>query len=236
MLGRDNLRPIAARRPVAAAALHERPGWGVAASVGFHASLAMVLLLLPPTGLLHQPAEDTVAVQILSPSQFEATVAPPPAPAALPRPAPEPAAIRPASPALPAPKSEPDGMIRAKKMFAADTLADPRSRSAVKELATFSDGEKVAQLCNLEAMGQVHAWRADFRPDRVVPYALKLDRREGDTIVANGAAFRSERNWYALKFKCQVAPDHRKVVAFEFQVGDPVPKTKWEELNLPAVH
>ena len=25
-------------------------------------------------------------------------------------------------------------------------------------------------------------------------------------------------------------------LAFEFQVGDPVPKTKWEELNLPAGH
>lgn len=56
------------------------------------------------------------------------------------------------------------------------------------------------------------------------------------TIAANGAAFRSRKNWYNLKFKCQLAQDGESVIDFEFLVGDPVARDKWDELGLPAVH
>ena len=55
-------------------------------------------------------------------------------------------------------------------------------------------------------------------------------------MVADGAAFRSHDRWYDIRFRCEVGPDHAKVVAFEFEVGDPVPRKDWEDLNLPAVH
>jgi hypothetical protein len=121
-------------------------------------------------------------------------------------------------------------------MLSKKTLADPRSGQARRELATFADSERVVQLCNLEAMDQIEAWRSDFRPDRLVAYARSDVKMSGETIVADGAAFRSQKSWYDIKFKCEVARDHAKVVAFEFQVGDPVPRKDWEELNLPAVH
>ncbi|MBZ9776633.1 DUF930 domain-containing protein [Mesorhizobium sp. CO1-1-8] len=56
-----------------------------------------------------------------------------------------------------------------------------------------------------------------FQPARVVSFAA----------AANGAAFRSRRNWYGLKFRCQLAGDGESVVGFEFLVGDLVPREKW---------
>jgi len=94
----------------------------------------------------------------------------------------------------------------------------------------------MVQLCNLETMDQIRRWRADFRPERVVPYATAEEKIRGTTIAADGAAFRSRKNWYSLKFKCQLARDGESVIGFEFLVGDPVAREKWDELGLPAVH
>ncbi len=127
-------------------------------------------------------------------------------------------------------------MIRPTQMLSAKTLADPRSRQARADLKTFASDERMVQLCNLEAMDQIRHWRADFQPERVVPYATAEEKVGGTTIAADGAAFRSRRNWYNLKFKCQLASDGASVIGFEFLVGDPVAREKWDELGLPAVH
>lgn len=127
-------------------------------------------------------------------------------------------------------------MIRPTEMLSAKTLADPRSRQARADLATFASDERMVQLCNLEAMDQIRRWRADFRPERVVPYATAEEKVRGTTIAADGAAFRSRKNWYSLKFKCRLARDGESVIGFEFLVGDPVARDKWDELGLPAVH
>ncbi|TPM34120.1 DUF930 domain-containing protein [Mesorhizobium sp. B2-2-2] len=127
-------------------------------------------------------------------------------------------------------------MIRPTQMLSAKTLADPRSKQARADLKTFASDERMVQLCNLEAMDQIRQWRADFQPERVVPYATTAEKIAGTTITADGAAFRSRKNWYSLKFKCQLAPDGESVMGFEFLVGDPVAREKWDELGLPAVH
>ena len=127
-------------------------------------------------------------------------------------------------------------MIVARTMLSGKTLADPRSRQARRDLATFADSERVVQLCNLEAMDQVQAWRSDFHPDRLVAYARADPKIAGELIAADGAALRSDGNWYDIRFECQLSPDHAQVVAFRFEVGNPVPRSQWDELGLPAVH
>lgn len=207
--------------------------WGIPASIIAHGLLVAALILSPAAPRLSLPHEANVAVDILTPQQFRAMaeLAPtePPAP------------IPPAEPVppLPAPAAVPKvetGIIVARTMLSEKTLADPRSRQARRELATFADSERIVQLCNLEAMDQVQAWRDDFHPDRLVAYARSDAKMSGETIAADGAAFRSRGNWYDIRFECQVSPDHGKVVAFRFEVGNPVPRKEWDELGLPAVH
>ena len=209
----------------------ERIVWGVPASALLHALLLVALLFSPAAPLLRRAPDATVAVDILSPKQYQAVIVPAAIPETLAVPAPtspDPARKPPIAP------SAAPAMIRPSKMLSEETLADPRSRQARQALATFADSERVVQLCNLEAMDQIHAWRNDFPAEQLVAYARSDTRTAGDTIVAEGAAFRSRNSWYDLKFKCEVAPDHSKVVAFEFLVGDRVPRDKWDELGLPA--
>ncbi|WP_246675146.1 DUF930 domain-containing protein [Mesorhizobium sp. B2-3-4] len=222
------------RSPVALALRNEASPWGISTSVLLHALLAATVMLIPAPKRPGRPEEERVSVDILTPQQFEASTRPPPPPVEVTAPAPMPAAPAPAPvtsrpPAVPA-------MIRPTQMLSARTLADPRSKQAHADLKTFASDERMVQLCNLEAMDQIRQWRADFQPERVVPYATAEEKIAGTTIAADGAAFRSRKNWYSLKFKCQLAHDGESVIGFEFLVGDPVARDKWDELGLPAVH
>ncbi|WP_292186229.1 DUF930 domain-containing protein [Mesorhizobium sp.] len=223
------------RGPVVVTLRNEASPWGISTAVVLHALLAAMLASVPLPKPPKRLEEERVSVDILTPQQFKASIRPPPAQApSIPevRPAvPPPAAIPPESQSPSAP-----AMVRPTEMLSAKTLADPRSRQARADLATFASDERMVQLCNLEAMDQIRRWRADYQPERVVPYATAEEKITGTTIAANGAAFRSRRNWYGLKFRCQLAGDGESVVGFEFLVGDLVPREKWDELGLPAVH
>ncbi|WP_258593278.1 DUF930 domain-containing protein [Mesorhizobium sp. AR07] len=222
------------RDPVVVTLRTEASPWGISTAVVLHALMAAMMPLPKPPKRLE---EERVSVDILTPQQFEAATKPPP-------PALEAPALPEAPATVPPPVSSPPGpqppaapaMIRPTEMLSAKTLADPRSRQARADLATFASDERMVQLCNLEAMDQIRRWRTDFQPERVVPYATAEEKITGTTIAANGAAFRSRRNWYSLKFRCQLAGDGESVVGFEFLVGDLVPREKWDELGLPAVH
>ncbi|WP_245331233.1 DUF930 domain-containing protein [Mesorhizobium sophorae] len=224
------------RAPVVVTLPNQASPWGISASVVLHTLLAAMLALMPLPKRPKRVEEERVSVDILTSRQFEAATRPPPAPMT-PAPLEAPAAAPPPAsiPPEPQPPAAP-AMIRPTEMLSAKTLADPRSRQARADLATFASDERMVQLCNLEAMDQIRKWRTDFKPERVVPYAMAEEKITGTTIAANGAAFRSRRNWYSLKFRCQLAGDGESVVSFEFLVGDLVPRKKWDELGLPAVH
>ncbi|WP_286161681.1 DUF930 domain-containing protein [Sinorhizobium sp. NFACC03] len=128
--------------------------------------------------------------------------------------------------ATPPPNARPT--IQAKQFFSAAILADPRSRQALEGLSQLAVDEQIVQFCNLEAMEQVHRWRVEFKPDFLVAYAMADIRLAGTNLRADGAAFRSNDRWYNVKFNCEVAPDIKSVVAFEFQVGDEIPESEWE--------
>ncbi len=171
--------------------------------------------------------EQKIAVDVMTQAEFDAATRPR-RPAILRAPAPPRAEIAPPAPTPPA------GMVRATTMLSARSLADPRSRQAREDLATFADSERILQLCNLEAMEQIEEWDGRFRPDSLVAYARSEETISGNTIKADGAAFHSGDQWYELRFDCDVAPGHDKVVAFAFEVGKPVLRRDWASLSLPS--
>jgi len=211
--------------PLRTATAESRPSLGVGASLALHVLLLAAVLSFA-IGQRPTPGERPVSVEILTPREFEAMTAPR-------RPAPEAATPPPPSVSRPSPERE-SAMIRPTEMLSAATLADPRSRRARALLAGVDDTERMIQLCGLEAMEQVHAWRDSLQPTAVVAYALAEVSISGDRVEADGAAFRSGASWYGLSFRCRLAPDHAAVVAFEFKVGAVVPEAQWESFNLPA--
>ncbi|KXF74971.1 hypothetical protein ATN84_21585 [Paramesorhizobium deserti] len=112
-------------------------------------------------------------------------------------------------------------------------LADRRNSQARAALSQLAPAEQVEQLCNLEAMAQVAESNKALQPDRIVAYAMDDTKLEQNSFSADGAAVHSGKSWLRLRFKCDLTPDHKKVTAFEFVVGDPIPKEEWSEHSLP---
>lgn len=187
--------------------------------------------------------EQSIEVELRTPEEFEALTRPEP-PVPLPSPAapltPPDSAAQPDMPAAPPPENpaplQPGGMVRPRRMLSQRALADPRSREALALLPQLVPEDRVEQLCGVEAMGQIHDWRKELEPDRVTAYAMAETRLEGGVLKAEGAAFRSRRHWYALRFECTVSADLTRVTAFAFHVGEPIPAARWRALGLPAIH
>lgn len=125
-------------------------------------------------------------------------------------------------------------LTKATQLFSGKTLASPRSRQARRMLATLSGGERNLQLCNLEALEQINRFRPGSAPDLVAPYAMKPEKVSGNSIEVDGGAFRSRRNWFNIRFSCEVDAAGQTVVAFAFAIGDAIPRDQWQEHNLVA--
>ena len=83
------------------------------------------------------------------------------------------------------------------------------------------------QVCDLEAMRHIGKDKA-YRPERSIVGALATPKVVDSTMTGTGGAFRSKGQWYRFSFTCETTPDHMKVQAFSFQVGEPIPQEKWE--------
>jgi hypothetical protein len=192
--------------------------WVIAASFILHLIVGAALTLVPGPTRPKRAPEASIAVEIMT---FR-----PPAPAVSGAPLPQDSAS--------APETTPNGMMRATHMLSEQSLADPRSQEARKMLPMLAADERMEQLCAIEAMAQIKAWKSTFQPDHVVAYAMAETKILGNALLADGAAFHSDRHWYNVKYKCELTADHDKVVAFEFIVGDVVPRHEWERHNLPV--
>lgn len=213
---------------------------GILFSVALHAAAGVLIFLAPPVQRALSPPPEPIAVKIVTMQQVEAVGrSPEPAVApAQPRVAarsPQNQTDRPvniprAVPQPPAAAAGATGMVHPQHMLSGGVLADARSAKARRQLRTFAPDERIIQLCNLEAMEQVQAWKADFRPETVVAYAMRDLKMAGGSIVADGAAFYSKHNWYGLRFSCDVQAD--KVVSFAFSVVGAIPHSEWDTHNL----
>ncbi|MBN9669764.1 DUF930 domain-containing protein [Roseibium aggregatum] len=126
--------------------------------------------------------------------------------------------------------------VTATRFHAGEVLGAPRSAQARAALATLSEAERREQLCALEAMEQVRRAHPGFRPTRLVPHAIRNSFRKENAVVAPAAAFRSNRLWYEIAYRCQLDETGTGVTGFEFALGDPVERSLWDELGLAATH
>lgn len=203
---------------------------GTVASLTLHLAVGAALLLLPQVRSVDLPPEESISVELLPPPPVATPkVATPDQPAREEvRRRPDSPETRPERAAVPRVQT----MTKATKLFSADALADPRSRKAREALRTLTAGDRIIQLCNIEAMEQVRRWNRSFQPDFVMAYALAGVALDKHAAEARGGAFRSGRHWYGIKFKCELTPDLAKVAAFALLVGDEIPQSRWTEYNL----
>ncbi|HEV2505522.1 MAG TPA: DUF930 domain-containing protein [Mesorhizobium sp.] len=201
----------------------------VGASCLLHLLLLAGVMLLPIPQALRLPPIESIKVDFVP-----APRPPEPVPQGKPALAPKTVPSAPAQPVFQGPLTAParQPMVKAEKFYSAQVLADPRSRGARKALPQLAPQERVIQLCNIEALAQLRRQGTDFQPDMVVPYAMKDTKVTGHALEAKGAAMRSRKHWYGLAFNCEVAPDLKTVVAFEFLLGAEIPQDQWADHNL----
>ena len=81
-------------------------------------------------------------------------------------------------------------------------------------------------------MARIDHDKKGYSPERVVAAATADTKVDGDSLLGRGAAVRSKGKWYSLSFVCKTSADHMQVLSFDYQIGAPIPKEKWEEYNL----
>lgn len=124
--------------------------------------------------------------------------------------------------------------IKANTFYAESLLAEPASAALRRSMRTLDPDELLVQLCDVEAMAQVRHAHSEYDPDMVVAYARTDMAFHDGTLTADGAAFRSRRQWYEMGFHCTANPERTGVAAFDFTVGDAIPEELWDGYYLTA--
>jgi hypothetical protein len=222
--------------------------WSYAASALLHILIAVFILRLPIAPESPDQTEGNLEVELVTLPPAQADLAkqreqpaePPPARREGAAP-PDRIETAPKSPTIPAPvpaealpHDETPTMVKPSRMLSEAVLAAPQSRKARDKLAMLAPDERVAQICDVEAMAQVGAWSKELKPDRVVAYAMADANLSANSFTADGAALHSKGDWYRLRFKCDLTPDRKKVAGFKFLLGDPIPKKDWADHSLPT--
>ncbi len=105
---------------------------------------------------------------------------------------------------------------------------DARTERMLKQL---DPDARFEQVCDLEAMRHISKDKT-YRPERSMVSALSHPKVANATMSGTGGAFKSKGQWYQFSFKCETTPDHMKVQAFSFQIGEPIPPERWEANGL----
>jgi hypothetical protein len=106
---------------------------------------------------------------------------------------------------------------------------DSRVEKMLKQL---DPDARFEQICDLEAMKRIGKEAKPHKPERTIVSALSQPKVAASTMSGTGGAFKSKGQWIQFSFMCQTSPDHMKVQAFTYQIGEPIPEEKWEPHGL----
>jgi hypothetical protein len=120
--------------------------------------------------------------------------------------------------------------LAAASVFA--TQAAATDARVERQLKMLDLGVRLEQLCDYTAMANIKKDTREYRPDRALASARAEPQVKGNTIKAEGAAFRSRKKWYALSYSCTADAEHMKVLAFKYKIGAEIPESHWAAYNL----
>jgi hypothetical protein len=92
--------------------------------------------------------------------------------------------------------------------------------------------ERARQVCIIKGIETVRKDKRLSQADRMKTSILRPAQFTGTVVTATGGAVRMQHHWYALKFTCEVTADLMKAKTFTFELGDEIPKDKWEDYGL----
>jgi Domain of Unknown Function (DUF930) len=211
----------------------DRDALAVAALLAMLLHLALLRQLAVYSQAPSNPPSPETEVALVSASDIDSEKTP--APSAAPKAPETPPEIQARLPQARDERGQERGEVWAQSrvILSSQELADPRNRKTAEVLKRLEPQTRLQQLCNFEAILQINRQYEDYAADFVVAYAREAAVRKGDAIIARGAAFHSNGQWYNLAFECQLSANQREVASLKFKLGDAIPGNQWADLNLP---
>jgi hypothetical protein len=117
-------------------------------------------------------------------------------------------------------------------LFHLASNAEANDARTEKVLQSLDPDARFEQICDLEALKQISRDGKTYKPERTIVSALSSPKIAAATMTGTGGAFKSKGQWFQFSFKCQTNADHMKVLAFSYQIGEPIPPEKWEPHGL----
>lgn len=111
-------------------------------------------------------------------------------------------------------------------------LASANDAKVDRILKTLDPDARFEQICDLEAMKRIGKDAKPYKPERTIVSALSQPKVADTTMTGTGGAFKSKGQWFQFSFTCSTSPDHMKIIAFSYQIGEPIPEEKWEPHGL----
>ncbi len=108
--------------------------------------------------------------------------------------------------------------------------SDKKGSVSTTAKADLTRGIRAGRLCVTELRSQLNRANPPYRPDRLPTY--RLDK--GKVLQVNKGAFRENARWINLKFRCEIDEAATVVVAFNIEVGVPIPRSQWSIRGLPG--
>jgi len=100
---------------------------------------------------------------------------------------------------------------------------------ATTAMGALPRGVRAGKLCVTELRRRLNNSNPPHWPDLLPTYRLD----EGNILQVRKGAFRANKRWYDLKFRCEVDEAATGVVTFGFDVGAAVPRAEWPSRGLP---
>jgi hypothetical protein len=116
---------------------------------------------------------------------------------------------------------------QAKTLFSPIATGNPTATTAMADVPR---GVRAGQLCVTELRDQLLHALPPYFPELLPSHQLK----QGTVIEFPRTAFRANRQWYNLSYRCEVDADAMKVVSFTYQLGGPIPRSEWKRRGLPS--
>lgn len=110
-----------------------------------------------------------------------------------------------------------------------DAFADASMDRVLEKL---DPEERAHQACSLRGLDAIRKGTHLKAIDRLKTSSRSLATFKDNVVMANGAALRAGKHWYALTYKCTVSDDQMKAKTFDFKLGAEIPEDKWEDFGL----
>lgn len=125
----------------------------------------------------------------------------------------------------------PSDLPKAKELFTADALSNPRARQALGKLPP---NRRIVQMCTFETLEQIRHASPETLPEGIVAFSDGGGLISGQVLRATGGAFVSRRVWRDIEFECTVDEEFGSVTSFRFAIGKVISESERKARQFPA--